>query len=288
MLVLLLTACPPRLKGDISKWLFEIHPGVYIGSPSRRVADQIWNRVTTSIRKGKAVMALSASNEQGYVIRTHHSDLEVTDFDGIQLMKHIKAQKWIEQEESIDVKKLSTPDYLHFKDTFWPSGFIILCIETSGPNPNEDTILEIGALKVKKGKEVDCFHTYIRSVESIPESQFMQNGNILEKLSQGLSEPEAVYYLNLFRDKMPILVLDPQRDLLFLKKAAELNEINLSEDQVFDIRELAKWQGNVRPYDGLNGIGRPRDMETLSQSLENCRIILLMLEKMIKTGLNDK
>ena len=45
MVVLSLTACPEGLRGNLSRWLFEISPGVFVGNISARVRDAIWERV---------------------------------------------------------------------------------------------------------------------------------------------------------------------------------------------------------------------------------------------------
>ena len=37
MIVVTLTDCPPRLRGDLSKWLLEINTGVYVGRLNKRV-----------------------------------------------------------------------------------------------------------------------------------------------------------------------------------------------------------------------------------------------------------
>ena len=34
-----MTSCPPRLRGDLSKWLCEINTGVYVGEP--RVVEEM-------------------------------------------------------------------------------------------------------------------------------------------------------------------------------------------------------------------------------------------------------
>ncbi len=32
VIVITLTSCPPKLRGDLSKWLCEINTGVYVGN----------------------------------------------------------------------------------------------------------------------------------------------------------------------------------------------------------------------------------------------------------------
>jgi len=86
MIVLQLTSCPPSLKGDMTKWLFEIATGVYVGKVSARVRDLLWKRVCSSIKGGRAVMVYTTDTEQGFDFRTLDDTWEPIDFDGLKLM----------------------------------------------------------------------------------------------------------------------------------------------------------------------------------------------------------
>lgn len=39
MVVVTLTDCPPKLRGDLTKWLMEINTGVYVGKVSARIRE---------------------------------------------------------------------------------------------------------------------------------------------------------------------------------------------------------------------------------------------------------
>ena len=86
MIVLVVTACPAGLRGDLTKWLTELAPGTFVGAPSARVRDLLWERTTELVRDGRALMVYSANNEQGMEFRTHRHDWVPTDFDGLALM----------------------------------------------------------------------------------------------------------------------------------------------------------------------------------------------------------
>ena len=45
MIVVSLTNCPPKLRGDLTKGLIEINAGVYVGRVSARVRDELWQRI---------------------------------------------------------------------------------------------------------------------------------------------------------------------------------------------------------------------------------------------------
>lgn len=87
MLTLVVTAVPPGLRGDLTKWLVEISSGVFVGSVTARVRDQLWDRVVADCRRGRAVLVFPAANEQGLTFRVHHSEWKPVDFDGLTLMR---------------------------------------------------------------------------------------------------------------------------------------------------------------------------------------------------------
>ncbi|WP_307682140.1 type I-E CRISPR-associated endoribonuclease Cas2e [Trueperella bonasi] len=86
MLVLTVTAVPAGLRGDLTKWLMEIAPGVFVGNPSARIRDLVWQRTVQLCKDGRAIMVYSSDNEQGMAFRTHRHDWKPTDFDGLTLM----------------------------------------------------------------------------------------------------------------------------------------------------------------------------------------------------------
>lgn len=86
MIVLHLNACPPGIRGDVTKWMMEITTGVYVGNLSRRTREALWMRVCKHAGKGSAVMVCSAQNEQGFVYYVYNTSWKPTDFDGVTLM----------------------------------------------------------------------------------------------------------------------------------------------------------------------------------------------------------
>ena len=86
MMVLIVTACPAGLRGDLTKWLMELAPGTFVGDPSARIREILWDRTVELCKDGRALLVFSATNEQGMEFRTHRHDWEPTDFDGLTLM----------------------------------------------------------------------------------------------------------------------------------------------------------------------------------------------------------
>ena len=57
MLVIVVEAAPPRLRGRLAVWMLEVRPGVYVGDYSIKVREMLWNQVENGIDDGNAVMA---------------------------------------------------------------------------------------------------------------------------------------------------------------------------------------------------------------------------------------
>lgn len=87
MLTLVLTAVPAGLRGDLTKWLLEISPGVFVGSVSARVREHLWQRVLDESKEGRALLVYSRDNEQGLAFESHCHTWTPVDFDGLRLMR---------------------------------------------------------------------------------------------------------------------------------------------------------------------------------------------------------
>ena len=75
MTVIVLANCPPGLRGFLTRWLLEIAPGVFLGAPTARVRDILWEEVRQYRGKGRALLAYQTNSEQGFAFATHHEGL---------------------------------------------------------------------------------------------------------------------------------------------------------------------------------------------------------------------
>ena len=91
MTVVVLSACPIGLRGQLTRWLLEISPGVFVGHVSARVRDLLWNRIIEFIGRGRALMVYSTKGEQQLAFRTHGHEWIPEEFDGIQLIRRPTA-----------------------------------------------------------------------------------------------------------------------------------------------------------------------------------------------------
>ncbi|MGK5551221.1 type I-E CRISPR-associated endoribonuclease Cas2e [Actinomadura kijaniata] len=88
MIVISTTAVPDHVRGALTRWLTEPGPGLYVGTVSARVRDELWSAVADSVNDGAAICIHPANNEQGFLIKTAgQRRRRITDFDGLQLVR---------------------------------------------------------------------------------------------------------------------------------------------------------------------------------------------------------
>lgn len=88
MVVMILEKVPTSLRGELTRWLIEPHPGVFVGHLSGMVRDKLWEKCCEKLKEGGVVQMWSTNNEQRFAIRTFgDTKREVVDFDGLQLIR---------------------------------------------------------------------------------------------------------------------------------------------------------------------------------------------------------
>lgn len=87
MTVIVLTNCPAGLRGFLTRWLLEISPGVFLGSPTRRIRDLLWAEVRTYAGQGRALLVYQADTEQGFTFETHDHGWQPVEHEGLTLIR---------------------------------------------------------------------------------------------------------------------------------------------------------------------------------------------------------
>ena len=86
---MILEKVPTSLRGELSRWLIEPHPGLFVGHVSGMVRDKLWDKCCAKVKEGGAIQIWATNNEQRFAIRTFgETKREVVDFDGLQLIRH--------------------------------------------------------------------------------------------------------------------------------------------------------------------------------------------------------
>jgi CRISPR-associated protein Cas2 len=85
--VIVLTHCPIGLRGFLTRWLMEISAGVFIGSPSTRIRQALWDEVKQYSGNGRALLAYTTNTEQGFAFETHDHKWHPVDHEGLTLIR---------------------------------------------------------------------------------------------------------------------------------------------------------------------------------------------------------
>ncbi|MBK5968118.1 MULTISPECIES: type I-E CRISPR-associated endoribonuclease Cas2e [Thiorhodovibrio] len=80
--------------------MLEIRAGVYIGDPSKRLREFIWQQLLEGVEQGNAVMAWSTNTESGYDFATIGENRRMpVDFDGLRLVSFLPLEKATEAHD---------------------------------------------------------------------------------------------------------------------------------------------------------------------------------------------
>lgn len=87
-MVIMLETVPVSLRGELTRWLIEPHPGVFIGHVSAMVRDRLWDKCCQRAKGGGVLQIWSTNNEQRFAVRTFgDTRRDVVDFEGLQLIR---------------------------------------------------------------------------------------------------------------------------------------------------------------------------------------------------------
>jgi len=80
---------PKTLRGALSRWLLEPKAGVFLGNPSARVRDELWQRATKKAKETGAMLQVwTDQNPQGFSYRQFGERSRVfTDLEGLALIR---------------------------------------------------------------------------------------------------------------------------------------------------------------------------------------------------------
>ena len=88
MLVMVLENVPPSLRGELTRWLIEPHPGVFVGHVSAMVRDRLWEKCIQKRGDGGLIQVWSTNTEQHFEIRSWgETDRELVNLEGLWLIR---------------------------------------------------------------------------------------------------------------------------------------------------------------------------------------------------------
>ena len=250
MIVLALTDCPHALRGDLTRWLFEIDTNIYVGRQSARVREKIWDRVTANAKSGRAIMVYPAKNEQGFDYRIWGATWKPIDFDGLKLMMrphfgggYTQANK-IKPGYSKAAKFLSAKRFTAItpKHSYtYPNTYLVVDVETTGLAPTTDEIIEIAAIKVINGVKSNSFQALIRIKGIVPSHIEKLTGITSEDLvKHGRELGEVMREFLVFSGELPIMSHNVNFDMGFLRIACEKHNLSMPANACIDTLHMAR------------------------------------------------
>lgn len=88
MVVIILQKVPASLRGELSRWLIEPRPGVFVGHVNALVRDKLWEKCCQKKRAGGVLQIWSTNTEQRFQMRAYGDTArQVVEFDGLQLIR---------------------------------------------------------------------------------------------------------------------------------------------------------------------------------------------------------
>lgn len=287
MIVVSLTNCPPRLRGDLTRWLMELNTGVYVGNVSARVRDELWQRICEHVRDGRATMVFSTNNEQGMDFRVHNTTWIPTDFDGIQLM--LRPSEAFTQQQALvppsraaqmrKVERIRTAQEKKLRE----QGYIVLDVETTGLRADQHEIIELAAMRVVEHEITDTFSTLVRIHASLPATITALTGISDDMLrDQGLPLPEAMAQFLAFVADRRVVCHHAAFDYAFLKAACRKCHLPEFRNPYADTLQMAKRQLDEVPDYKLATLAAHLGIDTTGshRALEDCRMTYMIFEKL--------
>lgn len=290
--VIVLSDCPPKLRGDMTKWMMEINTGVYVGNLNARVREELWQRVRDHIKHGKATMVFRAGGEQRMAFRVHNTTWEPVDYDGITLMRRPSEQALRERPEpslppgfskAARSRKAHAPRNKR-REIPW-SEYVALDLETTALRPEAGRIIEIGAALVLDGAFQEEWSALISSGAPVPAEITDLTGITNQMLEEsGIPLKEALERLADFLEDLPVIFHNLPFDMAFLNAACQECGLALFGNPGRDTLDMARKRiQGVSDYK-LGTLARHLNLETgtLHRALADCRLTALLYEKLKK------
>ena len=285
MVVVTVSRCPPKLRGDLTKWLIEIDTGVFVGNLNARVRDAVWERICDHIGNGRATMAFSAAGEQKLDFRIHNTEWEPVDHDGIKLVrrnypsnddaKYKQQSKAMQQHiDRLAQRKKKAPGNA--------GNYVVIDIETTGLEQT-DRMIEIGAVRITDGHPEETFAVLLKCGIRISAEIEKLTGITDTMLEQeGISEEEAVKQFQLFCGDSELVGHHIMFDMKFLQSACIRNDLPAFRNKTTDTLRLSRRKLVCSGGYGLTAIADHLEIayEHSHRALDDCMLTYRIFEKL--------
>ena len=88
MVVMILEKASSSMRGELTRWLIEPYPGVFVGHVSAMVRDRLWEKCTMGGKAGGVLQIWNTNTEQRCAMRAFGiTRREIVDLEGVQLIR---------------------------------------------------------------------------------------------------------------------------------------------------------------------------------------------------------
>lgn len=90
MIVMVFERLSMSLRGELTRWLMEVKPGIFVGRVSARVRDKLWEKSCEdmSAKSGGYLIYPTSETEQGFIIKVYgNTDKTLIDMEGLFFLK---------------------------------------------------------------------------------------------------------------------------------------------------------------------------------------------------------
>lgn len=239
-----MTDCPPRLRGDLSKWLCEINTGVYVGHVSSRVREALWERVCMNLKTGSASMVFTTNTEQRMDFRVCNTNWTPVDFDGIKLMRRPLpggATGGITLKPGFSNAAKRQMAQRQRGGSGSKGRYVVIDLETTGLHPERDEIIELGAVRVVGGVPEAEFSCLLRYEGTLPGTITELTGLTDEQLREnGLAPRDALKGFLDFIKTDKLVGYNIAFDMEFLRYACGKYDMVIPASRCVDMLGLAR------------------------------------------------
>ena len=287
--VITLKNSPPSLRGDLTKWMQEISTGVYVGNFNTKIREKLRERIVESVGSGEATITYAARNEIGYKFETHNANKISIDYDGIPLVftptnpKESKKENKLGFSKAAKIRKAKKFSGLKAQEN--TKAYVIIDLETTGLDPINDRIIEIGAIKI--GKEIKEYSAIIRQEIKIPEKirdlTRISDGDI----KNGKDEEIAINELLDFIGQDSLVGYNINFDIKFINEALKRQGKSKIKNMTYDVMKYVKNDKLFLKNYKLETVAKEYGIEEIvpHRAIGDTRIIqklILKLDKLVK------
>ena len=194
--------------------------------------------------------------------------------------EHPQNNKTTQPKTKEDVSKTKNPGEI--KEEY--KTFIAFDLETTGVNPNQNKIIEIGAVKVEKGEIIDTFQTFVNPGTTIKNKITKINGITNEMVKDAPDVNSALSDFLDFIGNHTLVAYNANFDLNFIEKNLNRKIENDTYDALAECKKLYSGFENyklVTVADKLN-VKKPENFHrALEDSEVTARIFLRVVDDLV-------